>query len=720
MKRFSYIFYFIALFFLCGCSVNEPETHRILIRFALPGSEPETRLFYEKTEIEGREAIMTKWSEGDVIALSPNPGISGKTTLFELVDGVGTTSGVFAYDTDSYNSGGWSSSLWTVYYPGDKIQSDYDFFNFSYSGQIQKGNGNIDHISDYHTLMVRAAELGHNVGFSEDMVDITAENVEESSCMKLKLENLPEIIPVEVSLSYITPNQGITPFFYIYNRAGSWWTSDYPPKDDKTETMILKLEDFEATSDITAYMMLSNGPLYVKSGGSFRIVVTASDSTSYECRKRINRDAELKGGRLHSITASAWSLVGEESGGDDPGELPDDVPEGKAFLLQEAKVKKGADIVLMGDGFNIYDFGGDNFYRQTILEAYEDIFSVEPFASLRDYFNVYYINAVSADRHDALPYYDVYGNQNGATNGVASTIFKTQFRPGQTYISGDSNGILDFAAQAIRKKGGCGGTECSENEAISRAHKALTIVMVNVPCYAGTCLMAWAGSDYGNAYSIAYVPLCNYPMQRKWTLIHEACGHGFGKLADEYGRDYIGGFDTGVWQNLRDTHGAGINRNVNEYWTEIEMKDGWSFSWEETTEENVYWSDLLKPEYDYRQSEGLGMFRGGYTYANLFCRSTENSVMRHQFDHNGQYFNAISRWTIWFRLMRLTGETSAPDFHSTLDDFLTFDENIVIDYSPESKSGYVESYHEPLAAPVYIKGHWEGPEFVPDVTLGCF
>lgn len=74
MKRFPYIFYFIALFFLCGCSVNEPETHRILIRFALPGSEPETRLFYEKTEIEGREAIMTKWSEGDVIALSPNPG----------------------------------------------------------------------------------------------------------------------------------------------------------------------------------------------------------------------------------------------------------------------------------------------------------------------------------------------------------------------------------------------------------------------------------------------------------------------------------------------------------------------------------------------------------------------------------------------------------------------------------------------------------------------
>ena len=715
MKNYSYILICIAICLLCGCSIQEYDDQRITIRFDLSKTELDTRLSYEKTENDGREAILTKWTENDVIAISYLPGIIGNVSLFDLIDGAGTSSGLFEFNPDSHSPFGVSSSLWTLYYPGDKIQSDYDFYNRAYSGQVQEGNDNIDHLSDFHSLRVRAAVPGESVTFGEDIFDITADNAEESSCMKFKLENLPEIVPIEIALSYISPQSGVSPVFYLYNQSETY-TTGYAPNDEKTDKLILTLNAFEATTDITAYMMMSNAPISVNAGGSFRIMVTASDNSVYECRKKINRNAILKGGRLHSITASNWSLVGSE----EPGELPDDIPEGKVFLLHESKVDKGADIVLMGDGFDIYDFGGDNFYRQTILQAYDDIFSVEPYASLRDYFNVYYINAVSPDKHDAVPYYDIYGNQNGATNGSATTIFKTQFLPGQTYVSGDANEILNFAKQAIKLKGGPNGTECSEDEAMSRAFKALTIVMVNVECYAGTCLMAWADLDYGNAYSIAYVPLCNYPMQCKWTLIHEACGHGFGKLADEYGGGYLNGFDTAGWQNLRDTHGAGVNRNVNEYWTEVEMKDGWAFSWEETTEENVYWGDLLKSEYNYRQSEGLGMFRGGYTFANLFCRSSDNSVMRHQFDHNGQYFNAISRWAIWYRLMRLTDETNATDFHSTLDEFLAFDKNLVIDYSPEVKSNYIESYHEPLAPPVYIKGHWIGSEFVADETRNAF
>ena len=702
------IFLFIIL--LNGCVVHEEPDNTFQIRFDLPSADPQTRLSYEKTEIDGREALQTKWKKGDCISLTPLPGHKGYTSVFELVHGEGTTSGVFELVSNFIDA---ESSHWTAYYPGNRIKNDGDFYAPTYTGQVQTGNGSVEHLEDYHYIRVRCTELGKGVRFSKDLVKIVADNVEESSCMKFRLENLPSIVPVEITLSYITPSQGLTPFFYVYNQSETW-TTGWAPDPEKTDHMTLKLEGFEPLTDLTAYMMMSNGPMTVTRGSSFLVEVTAADGTKYQSRKKITRNAVLKGGRLHSITVSDWSGDGLDTDDEEQGELPDEMPEGKSFLLHEAKVDKGADIIIMGDGYNLYDFGGENRYQKTMIQAYEDLFSVEPFSTLKDYFNVYYVNAVSEDRHDAEPYYDAYGNQNGAINGSASTAFKTSFRPGSTGISADYNMVLEFARQAIRHKGGKNGTPCEdENEVSFRASQALSIVMINVDCYAGTCLLAWADKDYGNAYSIAMVPMCADDFTRKWTLIHEAFGHGFGKLADEYSGPYIGGFDTGVWEDLRVTHELGVFRNVNEHWTEEEMKDNWSFTWEETTEDNVYWHPLLRPAYDYRQSEGLGIYRGGKTYINLFCRSSENSIMRHQFDNNGQYFNAISRWAIWYRLMRLTEQTNAATFYETLDDFIDFDSNISVDYSPYVKSAIYDK-HFPLAPPVLIHGHWVGSEFVTD------
>lgn len=715
MRRFIYIVFFVtAVFCMSACVVQEMPEDRLYIRFNLQETPTETRLSYEPTEIEGRAAIMTKWTEGDVISITASPYEVDRSASFELIEGAGSTSGLFSLTSGISNVNNISSSLWTLYYPGDKIRSDWDFYECSYSGQIQKGNGSMEHLGDFHSLRVRCAELGNNVFLNQDMIDITADNVEESSCMRFKLEGLPSIIPVQITLSYVTPYQGLTPLFYTYNQSETWRINDCLPNSERTSEMILELEDFEATTDITAYMMMSNGPIKVINGSYFSVIVTASDNTRYECRKRIDRNTELKGGRLHTITASDWNLYGSEGEEEDPGELPDEIPDGKVYVLQEASIDNGADIVLMGDGFDIYDFGGDNLYRQTMLQAYEDIFSVEPFASLKEYFNVYYINAVSENKHDAVPYYDAYGNQNGAINGSASTVFSTKFTPGNTSISANNQVALEFATQAIKTKGGKGGTECSDSEALSRAFRALSVVMINVRCYAGVCLMAWSESDYGNAYSIAYVPLSQNEFQRKMTLIHEACGHGFGKLSDEYGGDYLARFSTSLWDDLKNKQKAGIGRNVNEHWTDVEMADGWNFEWTQTTEQNVYWSDLLTPTYDYKDSEGLGIYRGGYTCANLFCRPSENSVMRHQFSENGQYFNAISRWAIWFRLQRLTGLTNPSDFHSSLDDFIQFDSNLNIDYSPVVKSDMPEdSDWMPLADPIMVPGYWDQDTFIP-------
>jgi len=231
--------------------------------------------------------------------------------------------------------------------------------------------------------------------------------------------------------------------------------------------------------------------------------------------------------------------------------------------------------------------------------------------------------------------------------------------------------------QAIRTKGGKNGTACTdENEVSYRANRALMIVMVNVQCHAGTCSLVWTtGSDYGNAYSVAYTALGNNSEeQRRWTTIHEAGGHGFGKLGDEY-------------------------------WGPEERADGWSLPWEDTTEDNVYWSELLGG-YGYEESEGLGVYRGGYTYENFFCRPTPNSVMRSQFSNDGKFFNAISRWAIWYRLMKLTGCTNASDFKSSLNEFIAFDNTITIDAEPLTRSAVYDNGMFPLAPPVLIEAEW--------------
>ena len=107
------------------------------------------------------------------------------------------------------------------------------------------------------------------------------------------------------------------------------------------------------------------------------------------------------------------------------------------------------------------------------------------------------------------------------------------------------------------------------------------------------------------------------------------------------------------------------------------------------------------------KGEGLGIYRGANTYDNLYCRPTKNSVMRSQFDTNGNFFNAISRWAIWYRVMKLTGTKSYKNFESSLNDFIEFDEGLtIIKNAPEGRGVLDLKELKPLAPPVLIKGEW--------------
>ncbi len=381
-------------------------------------------------------------------------------------------------------------------------------------------------------------------------------------------------------------------------------------------------------------------------------------------------------------------------------------------LLQEATIGNGTDLFIMGDGFAATqeNFGEDGKYDRVMRQAYDNYFSIEPFKSLKPYFNVYYIKAVSKDDHDAVPH-----PSNGASQGSADTVFDTEFSYGSTRITGDDDRAFDYAKQALRAKGGPRGTPMTdENKIYNRVWSGVSLVMINVDCYAGTCwIYSESSTDYCKAPSVAYTSLDSIYGVLRFVTIHEAGGHGFGKLDDEYGSAKFSSFNTSTWYQLDWDHSHGMWRNVNEYYS---YNSRWTFSggWPYTTEDSVYWSDLLDDDLSYVKDEGLGMYEGASTYGELFCRPTKNSIMNSYFYNDGCYFNAISRWAIWYRVMRLTGMTTAARFKDSLAEFLAFDRNLNIERTVSTACAPGVSYENarPLNPPVRIKGEWIDGKFV--------
>lgn len=706
MKRlFYYTIYATALFsstIFSSCvkeasmpESNEDETITLRITASLP-EDPQTRLNY----YESGNSLKTTWSIGDRLTANASPGSTDYVYIFDLVEGANTSTGVFecTIKTSEYLPQNLTSNAWTIYFPGYQILSESDYFRISYVAQIQTGNNNLDHLKYWHYIRFNCT-AGEKSTFKDTFIDLSGNDLEESACMKFQLSGLPCVIPTAVSLKYTAPSGNSSKCFHTYNYIDEYYPGEAAPNPETTDILSIALTDFTPCTEANVYMMMSNYPVNLKSGGELTITVKDNNGKEYICKKKLKSDVTLEGGRLHRISGSTWTKVNT-----DDVEAFDGLatPEKGVFVLQEATMGTGTDIIIMGDGFSKNHFGQGGNYEDIMLQAYEDMFSIEPFRSLKDYFNVYYINAVSVDDHDAQPL------NNGAVQGNANTVFNTKFKQNSTSITGNSDAVGLYAKQAIRHKGGRGGTKCtSETEVESRVNRSLMIVMANVACHAGTCQINYGTkNDYCPYSSIAYCALNTNLERRRLTLAHEAGGHGFGKLADEYGGNRIIDFNTADWNELIQEHNLGLYRNSNEHWTEEEKADGWSVNLRDTytDESNVYWSDLLNQQYGYRTSEGLGIYRGAKTFDNLFCRPTMNSVMRSQFQENGQFFNAISRWAIWYRLMKLTGSTNAGNFKSSLDEFIVFDNTLTIemDSSMLTRSSDAEDLL-PLAPPIIIK-----------------
>ena len=283
---------------------------------------------------------------------------------------------------------------------------------------------------------------------------------------------------------------------------------------------------------------------------------------------------------------------------EDPYTSTDYSKDGQVMTLQKATVGKGIDIVFMGDAYTDQDMATGGIYETVMRQAMEEFFDIEPYKTFRNRFNVYAVKVVSA---------------NGRIGVGYSTALGTYLGEG-TYVNGDNDKCFEYALKV---------------PGITSRENLLVSVIVNSTRNFGTAILYATDQS-----SVARIPsFGNDPYYFGSVLQHEAGGHGFAFLADEY------------YQNKEKAPSELIeeyNLMYNQY--------GWYANVDFTNDPSkIHWSAFLS---DSRYEKEVGIFEGAALYEKGAWRPSANSVM----NMNMGGFNAPSRLAIYKQIMKRSGE----------------------------------------------------------------
>lgn len=281
------------------------------------------------------------------------------------------------------------------------------------------------------------------------------------------------------------------------------------------------------------------------------------------------------------------------------------------ITLHEATKGNGVNIVFLGDGYNAKDISEGKLLND-MQQSVEHFFSIEPYKSYRDYFNIYTAIPVSAE------------SGVGTVNTIIYNRFGTTFKGGVNISAKDQ----DFATIFNYTIAG--------NNKVSQANlnQSLVVMIPNTEDYGGICYMWEDGS------AIAYCPKSDYgyPMDWRGTIQHEAGGHGFAKLGDEY-----------IYHNaFIDNCDCLCCGHVNEL--QSAFNQGWYVNLSLTGKmSEVKWSHLIFHE---KYNQIVDIFEGGYMHTRGVYRSEQNSCMNNDIP----YYSTISRQEMVKRILEYAGE----------------------------------------------------------------
>ena len=281
--------------------------------------------------------------------------------------------------------------------------------------------------------------------------------------------------------------------------------------------------------------------------------------------------------------------------------------DGEVVKIQQASSGRGVDIVLLGDAYSDRLIK-DGTYEKDIRETMEAIFSVEPYKSFRNLFNVYMVAAVS---------------ENESSNGNTALNFRSALIPGNEHQ------VLGYTSHVVNNK--------------SQSDVAIVVISHDENCLMdsgadGKTLLSYSiGSDevpidFGNAEcAIAYIPKFSNSSRFKFLVGHEF-GHCFAKLADEYVEssdeypEFLKDHNSNLW------HFLGVCRNIDF------TSDNTSVKWNKFLNDSRY------------KNTGIGIYEGGL-YDKGVWRPSRSSIMNNDSFEVG--YNAPSREAIYNRIHKL-------------------------------------------------------------------
>lgn len=281
--------------------------------------------------------------------------------------------------------------------------------------------------------------------------------------------------------------------------------------------------------------------------------------------------------------------------------------------LQRHTKGKGINIVFIGDGYDAEDISTES-YLNDVREGMEYFFAIEPYKTYKDYFDVYVDFPLSYE------------------SGVCSNVNiwrTTKFDT--TYGAGD-NGRLkvnfdDMMAYVLNDV--TGSVVTAEN-----VNQTLIISILNSDVYEGLTSMWISGA------AIAAVPHSRYgyPNDFRGLIQHEAGGHGFGKLDDEYiyHRAHIRNCPCTCC-----THADAVEAYKSIGWSRNVSLNG--------KYKDIDWKHLI---FDDRYQDIVDIYEGAHMHSDGIYRSELNSCM----NNNVPYYSTISRQAMVERILDYAGE----------------------------------------------------------------
>jgi hypothetical protein len=322
-------------------------------------------------------------------------------------------------------------------------------------------------------------------------------------------------------------------------------------------------------------------------------------------------------------------------------------------LYIKSSKSKPVTLIVSSAEFTDTDLAPGGLFETKAKAAIDYLFSVEPYKSYKDYFNVYIIPAHSSDL--------------GYVGTLKGTDYSYTFKPAKSLIYMVYN--------------------CPDlyNDKFDYTKVAVS-VLVNTQNYFGLT------HSYSSGYAFAFSPIIDRTIS--WPgnngnvatntgdfrniFIHEFGGHAFARLLDEY------------WYDDTKTYSG----------TSIEDEHAWSIPFGKNivtaneAKTSYYWDHMIAgigtgttfPK-EARTYEG-----GGAAYGKGVYRPEQISIM----DDNRPYFNAYSRQLIVERILGFAGETF---------DYETFCKKDV-NYDPVAKSAKL-----PINANIKLMPHMSPPVF---------